>query len=1462
MVAGGCVAFIVGVQAYYLTAPSSPITAATFGSMSVTDAHVSVRSNVFVDAAATLQLGQPMPYFFVTGANVMGGSVAVQWGSNVFSLSNTALNMSQFSSAQTSFHISGNTFLRSSVSLTSSSSSSNFWEASLFGGSVSVFIGSIVVLKCQVAACAVGSFPFLSHQNVSALLFSFQNNIVERSAVAAVMLGQSFYATSAVGGSLSLQIGHISAASLDSTTALVAPQSNVMPLTVRRMSLRVSSNLFNNSSVVAQIDGANSFGCVYAGTVSINVGPVAVLVSEAALYAQVGDVNLLAANVSVLDNAFDNSTLSIQSELPVGVRVSGGAFSFALGTFMFSFSWAPSTMNTAVTVANTSAEGLIFDAINNSCVGCSTDFVGLSTIMSTVLYGASVSFLVGSFASSSGSYVYLSVGVTLLANSRINVIDNSFLRCHGSTALVSGQSYSQDAYGVLSFVIASYAYVNSIQSGAPTVCTMDATLVTSLQFVLTRCAFEACGSSAIVETAQTGSVGNSVFGGCASVRYGGSVYSYGVYGNVLGSIGGVFVDNSSHVISDCTFLNCIALSQSGFAYGRAAAYGGSLYIAVSSALYVSNSDPGNVAMMGPARTSNVTLDISNSSFSGSTSASNAQACVFANTTSALGGALYVEVPGAISAIIRQCSFRNCSASVGCSSFLSSSLAAGGAVAALNLGGAGALVMSNCGFSDCFSSGTNFTTYLQVVGGAVATFNTDIVRVSACSFKEFALPYGLLDANTSGGTAIYAYNIHNFNAGSSVFASSLGSPNQNFGVINVQSDIQANGTVTLVNCSVAALSSALVVFTRADTQVRVVIVDSVLGIASTPGSLFQTGSNAVFSGSEAVFRCPSGSYSRFSKSHIITADCSQCPSGSYAVTPSVLDISALNHADLLSQIVESCNSTCPFGISDCNTAVTVAEGFWGTFSPVFGNGRIELFLTVAPCSQGYCCQNINGCPLPPPIFNGSFVSLNDTFDCHNGLQGVLCGTCLEGYTRSLAFKGCIPNQLCEDNIGWSSFVLVVSIVGMAFALLLGAANAESSSGCASIVLFFLQMTQFAVPQQQVPFESAVTQVAFLQSLLSFAHNSCFTKDVSAASLIAYRLFSAPAIGTTAVLLFIAFKYLAARIPQLRPSVMISQFLDGICVQAIVLSTLSFGYSSLLVYMTTLTACQVVPFANASLPSFVLSIDGNIECYQWWQLLCFAGLVCAAALPLSFTALLSKRYEKHLDIRARHVICSAFKPRFYWWGSVLMTYRLFMLAASTFVLQRMQACLCTGAIVLTMLVVGIYVSPWKRHSAHIFDVTCSAALLAKIVLAFGSSSVASVARAPSPSSPLVGVLQGMETASATLTMLPVAMLLVVYSLRWMRQLRQCVRRGKRNTLTHVLLHSIADDTAAPAADVKVAQPQLVTDHAEEAERQLPMSATLLAAVQSPASSQPVIPPKQQPTAEPHMPSPSPSSIRSTT
>jgi hypothetical protein len=365
------------------------------------------------------------------------------------------------------------------------------------------------------------------------------------------------------------------------------------------------------------------------------------------------------------------------------------------------------------------------------------------------------------------------------------------------------------------------------------------------------------------------------------------------------------------------------------------------------------------------------------------------------------------------------------------------------------------------------------------------------------------------------------------------------------------------------------------------------------------------------------------------------------------------------------------------------------------------------------------------------------------------------------------------------------VLVISCIGIAIVLLLGISSADSSTGCISTVLFFLQMCQFAVPRLQTQFESSVSQVAVMQSLLSFVNNSCFSKHVSAVSLLAYRFLAAPAIGVTAVFMFLMAKYV---MPRMCCSVIMSRLVHGVCVQSIVVSTLSYGYSSMLVYLTSLTTCQVVAFTNSSLPSFVLSVDGNVECYQWWQILCFVGLVLLLAVPLSFLALLHKRFERHLAARARSVLCNAFKPRFMWWGSLLMAYRLALLATSHFILLPMFASLATAAIVLSMLITSIYMRPWTALSAQFFDIVCSVALLGKITLAFGSNAAAAVARVPSSTSPLFAVLEGMKTFSAVLTVVPVVLLFGYYFLQAARELWQWLRQRKSGELHHVLLQSI--------------------------------------------------------------------------
>ncbi len=360
--------------------------------------------------------------------------------------------MSNFLSAKTSVDISANFFSNTSLVLSSEHWGSTFHQASLFGGSVSVFMGSIIALRCSEPTC-VGdalalSYPVISHLNVSGLRLSLHGNVLQRSNITALYCGASFSLANAVGSALSLQIGHLVVAKLYYT---IADQNDVMPLTAQHLSLTLHANAFNDSAVTTAVSGANSFGCVYAGAVSINIGSMLHFGSEGPLYVRVHDVYLLHANVSVRQNTFDNSLLSVHPDLPVGARVSGAAFSFTLGCFVMTFinpQSQPLSLDTTVDISNVSATNLQFDLSNNSLTACVADVSALATIFSTVLYGAAVSVVLGSFASSTSGSVSLSLGSALLDSARVAVFDNSFASCYGRIVVATGQSQSQDAYGV------------------------------------------------------------------------------------------------------------------------------------------------------------------------------------------------------------------------------------------------------------------------------------------------------------------------------------------------------------------------------------------------------------------------------------------------------------------------------------------------------------------------------------------------------------------------------------------------------------------------------------------------------------------------------------------------------------------------------------------------------------------------------------------------------------------------------------------------------------------------------------------------------------------------------------------------------------------------------------------------------------------------------------------------------
>lgn len=236
---------------------------------------------------------------------------------------------------------------------------------------------------------------------------------------------------------------------------------------------------------------------------------------------------------------------------------------------------------------------------------------------------------------------------------------------------------------------------------------------------------------------------------------------------------------------------------------------------------------------------------------------------------------------------------------------------------------------------------------------------------------------------------------------------------------------------------------------------------------------------------------------------------------------------------------------------------------------------------------------------------------------------------------------------------------------------------------------------------------------------------------------------------------------------------------LCVQAVTASTLAFGYSTFLVHLSEVANCQSIVFANASTPSLVLTVDGNIPCYQWWQYVAIVFLACLAALPAAFCIVLSSKFKisNRVDSRTRDLLCSCFVPSCSLWSPLQMIFRLLMALVSSLVSDRVIALIIMFVIVLVMMLMSLYFRPWRVSYAQFLDVLCYTCLIIKIALSLSSSTVTAVARSPVSHSPITMILRDFVVADAFLQMLPVVILLAIYAVLITRALQRRRRQGSQ-------------------------------------------------------------------------------------
>ena len=206
-----------------------------------------------------------------------------------------------------------------------------------------------------------------------------------------------------------------------------------------------------------------------------------------------------------------------------------------------------------------------------------------------------------------------------------------------------------------------------------------------------------------------------------------------------------------------------------------------------------------------------------------------------------------------------------------------------------------------------------------------------------------------------------------------------------------------------------------------------------------------------------------------KFFVLSVSCLFCPSNSYSLYASQLDVISPN------EFVEKNTNCyhCPLGGICEKGKVRAAKNFWGYLS-----GKQVHFIT---CPFGYCC------------FNKECVNYSS---CHTGRTGTLCGQCQKGLNETFFTSDCLPPEKCYHY--WYS--LVVMIIGVVYVLVFMYLN-EITKAMTALLLprFDLERFKYIIksPTKIIEFCKRALKLAKLK-FLNEVNQGCqmqyFTDDI--------------------------------------------------------------------------------------------------------------------------------------------------------------------------------------------------------------------------------------------------------------------------------------------------------------------------------------------------------------------------------
>lgn len=488
-------------------------------------------------------------------------------------------------------------------------------------------------------------------------------------------------------------------------------------------------------------------------------------------------------------------------------------------------------------------------------------------------------------------------------------------------------------------------------------------------------------------------------------------------------------------------------------------------------------------------------------------------------------------------------------------------------------------------------------------------------------------------------------------------------------------------------------------------------------------------------------------------------------------------------------------------------------------------------------------------------------------CHGKRTGILCGQCSKGYSEVLHSTSCRKNEKCHDHWFWVATVAYVSVFAAYFifkppilSILCkqtlwfkktteppdsqGANKREHDAGYVKIVFYFYQVAELLMiksPEEtlhMLPFMPSVIAIFNFQVKTLYGNIDC---PFPGLNVVTKELFLC--LKFFAILLAIGFIYAIHRTA--------SKWSNGspprlTLYLAVALETLLLGYETLA--DTTLKLMHCVPIGM----NWRLFIDGNIQCWQWWQYILIAFIMifviplilvlfwgslmlaknkvsakeflmaCVFPLPCLLLWLVRRcRKSEGVDVPViwdlgdaediKEVLHEAFREPSgndsgtLYWESILTGRRFVLLVIHTFVTDSVKRFLALDIACVMILVHHLSLRPFRDHKANTFETISLVGLVSICTFSLAEATYLSEGIEPiGPNENLFHVLEWIELCALSLVPFAVgifilsavisqAFRLIYYCIQFLsRRLTSAKSSSDRNkVLDHQRLMLICED-----------------------------------------------------------------------